>query len=245
MNGPGARPVFASMGPRGAGPRPTSSAPSRRGPAACALGAAALAVCTAGCPKHAKLNEHPDVPACRAAATSTASVPLWTGGAIAVRFANEAAPTCPAPGRIFVDAAAGKGLRFIQVVDVDVPAPDKDAPGAPLTLVRAPHRWVFLDVAPEVRKDNAPFVNGSDDGTFWDNPAWLDAAKEDQRWAARSYAVVAHGTEVDAVGGFTWGFTRHAGETAATAVAPAPLDAAAWRADRALLEKAFSSWSFE
>ncbi|MEZ4298610.1 MAG: hypothetical protein R3B70_26900 [Polyangiaceae bacterium] len=201
------------------------------------------------------LNGKPDLELCR---TDPGFQKLhfdgWNEGGTGmdVRFLPRGTKPCPARRFPFVDVKATAPVRWIQVVEVNVPIPmgEDKKPSPSWQLGEGSEPWIFADMVPERRDSGEPFVNAGTDGRFWDNPAWPDPPKQDQKdgarkWRSRSYAVIAEGKKVRAVAGFTWGWTWTVGAENPEPFPPEKLAPDAWKADAPRLAKAFEGWSFE
>lgn len=199
------------------------------------------------------LNPKPNIVQCRASqGFETLQFDAWDAGgpSLKVRFLPRATTPCPGRRFPFVDAVASTPLRWIQVVEVNVPIPGGQRAKPSWQLIPEDEPWIFADMVPELRDGGEPFLNGSKDGMFWDNPAWPEPPKEGQRdgarkWRSRSYAVIAEDKKIRAVGGFTWGWAWTVGAAGPEPVAPVALDRAAWKTDAARLAMAFPEWSFQ
>jgi hypothetical protein len=188
-------------------------------------------------------NDHPDIDQCRQAA-SLSTIASWDGVPIRVGYAASANKPCPAPGFPFVSVNAEGKYRWIQIVELNVTTP---ADGH--SLDAKPFPWTFVDMEERLRPLGQPFVNGSTDGSFWDNPAWAAVPPPDQadgmrRWRARTYLVDVGGKTIRAHGGITWGWSWRVGDVEPEGSKPMPLHDE-WKADRILLNAAFPDWNFE
>lgn len=221
-----------------------------------ALFAAALPLLPACSPKGDQepfLNPKPNIVQCRAApGFQTSTFDGWEPGAPSLKVKFLARATTPCPGRRFpfVDVVASVPLRWVQVVEVNVPLPGGERLKPSWQLIPQDEPWIFADMVPELREGGEPFLNASKDGMFWDNPTWPDPPKEGQaggarRWRSRSYAVMVEDRKVRGVAGFTWGWTWAVGASDPEGVAPVALDRDAWKVDAARLALAFPAWTFE
>lgn len=199
------------------------------------------------------LNEHPKIVQCRAdPGFQTFHFDGWEPGAPAlkVRFLPHATTPCPARRFPFVDVVASGPLRWIQVVEVNVPIPGGTPQKPSWQLIPQSEPWIFADMIPELRDGGEPFLNASKDGMFWDNPAWPEPPKEGQeggarKWRSRSYAVTVEDRKIRAVAGFAWGWTWTVGAAGPEPITPAAIERAAWTTDAARLTMAFPEWSFQ
>ncbi|MBK8251730.1 MAG: hypothetical protein IPK82_03570 [Polyangiaceae bacterium] len=220
------------------------------------LGLFAFTATLGGCSdREPILNRKPDIEFCRAQPTAkTLTFDGWEPNApkLEVRFQPSAPTPCPARRFPFIDVAASSPVRFIQVVTVNVPIPmgqDKK-PARSWQLSPADEPWIFADMTPERRDTGEPFLNAGTDGKFWDNPAWPEPPKSDQKdgvrkWQSRSYAVIADGKNVRAVGGFSWGWSWKVGAADPEAITPERLQKKDWDEDALRLKTAFDGWKFE
>jgi hypothetical protein len=194
-------------------------------------------------------NPSPDIEACRRdPAARSYPIPSWDGAVVlAVTFSGHAAPSCPAPVFPFVHAAATPGMRWIQIVEVNVPPPRDLRGRRDWDLRGEENRWTFLDMMESLRGQQQPFVNDVQEGWFWDNPAWLSPPRRDQAggarvWQARSYAVRVADREVTAIGGFSWGYGWRVGAPEPYPIEPRPLPRSAWVDDAHLFGPAAPGW---
>lgn len=199
------------------------------------------------------LNPKPNILQCRASAGfETLQFDAWDSGgpSLKVRFLPKATTPCPGRRFPFVDVVASSPLRWIQVVEVNVPIPGGERLKPSWQLIPENEPWIFADMIPELRDGGEPFLNGSTDGIFWDNPTWPEPPKEGQadgarKWRSRSYAVTVQDRKIRGVAGFMWGWTWTVGADGPVAVAPSRIDRETWKVDAARLSLAFPSWSFE
>ena len=199
------------------------------------------------------LNPKPNIVQCRADPGFQAlQLEGWDAGApsIKVRFLPRATTQCPGRRFPFVDVVASSPVRWVQVVEVNVPLPGGQRLRPSWQLIPDDQPWIFADIVPELRDGGEPFLNASTDGMFWDNPTWPEPPGPDQadgarKWRSRSYAVTVDGHTVRAVGGFRWGWTWTVGAKDPEAVTPAPIERAAWTTDAARLALAFPGWTFQ
>jgi len=167
-----------------------------------------------------------------------------------VRFLPHATSPCPGRRFPFVDVASAPPVRWIQVVEANVPIP-ADFRGKPTwQLAPLDEPWVFLDLVEKLRDSGEPFINAGQDGRFWDNPTWPnppDAGQKDgiRKWQTHSYAVVVTDRVVRAVGGFSWGWSWAVGAKGPEPIAPEPVARSAWLTDAARLATALPKWTFQ
>lgn len=219
--------------------------------------AAATLLLLPACPPKSEgepfLNPKPNLVQCRASeGFDTKHYDGWDAGAPSLKVRFLARATTPCPGRRFpfVDVVASTPLRWVQIVEVNVPIPGGVRLKPSWQLIPEDEPWIFADMIPELRDGGEPFLNASTDGMFWDNPTWPEPPKEGQaggarKWRSRSYAVLADGRKVRAVAGFTWGWTWKVGSPDPEAVEPSALDRDAWKLDASRLALAFPGWTFE
>ncbi len=204
------------------------------------------------------LNRKPDVESCRREpGMLSLSIDSWEKGALDVRlhFLPSGTTPCPARKFPFLDVSAksnqnpGGELRFIQIIEVNEPIPGGKRHTPSWQIIAEDEPWMFVDMVEELRDGGEPFLNGSRDGTFWDNPAWPDPPKEGQKggartWQSRTYAVSSQGRAVKAIAGFTWGWKWTVGAKGPEAVAPVQLARSIWEEDARRLSSVYAGWSF-
>lgn len=222
---------------------------------AASAGALSLAALGCGSGDEPFLNPKADLELCRAnPAFVTTKLPAWEGAGpqdAEVRFLGVAGRDCPGRRFPFVDVTSNPALRWIQIVEVNVPVPpDQRGKEKSWQLLLGTEPWMFVDMVESIRKEGAPFLNTGTKGSFWDNPCWPIPPGDKQadgarKWRTRSYGVTSDGKTVRGVTGFSWGWTWTVGASNPEPVAPAVLDRATWKADAERLAAAFPEWTFQ
>ncbi len=198
------------------------------------------------------VNSNPDVAACREDSSAlNATIPMWDGSSrdIEVRFVPRGGSPCPSRHFPFIEATIPPGMRWIQIVEANVAVPEGLRGQQTWQLTESTFPWIFLDMVESLRPKAQPFINGSTDGRFWDNPAWPEAPDASQpggtrRWLARSYAVEVEGQSVRAVGGVSWGWSWTVGARLPEPIIPSVIQRSSWATDAARLRARVPTWTF-
>lgn len=164
--------------------------------------------------------------------------------AMEIRFVPSAPNFAPGPLQPALAAhSLSKDTRWLQIVTIDIPAPNPEGAGNCLFGRKRP--WSFTDTHPDQRKEGIPFYSPNRDGDFIDNPTYWgnDISAHRHSWVAHLFLVRVEGTSVHPIAGLEWGF----GIDELGVLMPKPLRVLSisnWESYRAELAKEYPAWQF-